>query len=76
MQGWNLFYPHILALRVWHYSCACIAYFIFFICNTDPACAEYDMLETGLHTATVPDNYCGREGTSMLISATQVKCLV
>jgi len=29
MQGWNLFYPHILALRVWHYSCACIAYFIF-----------------------------------------------
>jgi len=66
------------------YPCvACLALFVcvhclfhFLICNTDPACAEYDMLETGFHTATVPDNYCGREGTSMLISATQVKCLV
>jgi len=66
MQGWNLSYP---------YTYPCIVFFgiirvhalliSFFTCNTGSACTEYDMLETGLYTATLPDQYCGREGTSM-----------
>ena len=36
--------------------------FHYFTYNADPACAEYNMLETGLYTAALPDQYCGREG--------------
>ena len=75
MQGWNLFYPcsypcvaRFLAL----FECVhCL--FRSFTCNAEPVCTEYDMLETGLYTVSMPDQYCWREGTSMLISAMQVK---
>jgi len=62
----------ILALRFSALFVRMRCLFHFFTCNADPACAECDMLETGLYTAALPDQYCGRDGTSMLISAMQV----
>jgi len=63
MQGWNLFYPYtypcIAFSGIIHVSALLIA---FFTCNADPACAECDMLETGLYTAVLPDQYCGGRG--------------
>jgi len=64
---------HVLRFSPFFMCVHCLLWFL--ICVANPASIAYDRLETGLYTAALQDHYCGREGTSMLISATQVKCL-
>ena len=55
----------LILILAFHFSALLVCVrclFHFFTCNADPACAEYDMLDTGLCTAALPDSTVGGRG--------------